>query len=390
MKNYEELKSLVFENIIKNKEEAIKINDYLSLNPEVSGSEQGSAKHIVEYLKEVGYDVEFPFCGLDTAFKAVYGKNNKTRKIAFMVEYDALPEIGHACGHCTSAAISILAGVALKDLSEELDADIHIIGTPDEEAYGHKITLIDKGVFDEYDLASMVHLYSENMVKLVVQALDAYIITFKGKTAHGAAAPWEGRNALNGVQLFFHATDMLRQHVKPDVRMHGIIRNGGTMANIVPEEATAEFFVRSADRVYLDKVAKKVEKCALGAAMATDTEVDFKLWGPKFDDLKENLTGERTLREAYEEIGLEVVEPTSAFGSTDAGNVSYVCPTFHPTIQIAKSKPVIHTREFEECTRTEEAYEAIENGSKVMALQVLKIFTDAEKYKQLKSDFFDK
>ena len=271
--NYESLKEKAYYEIEKYTAMCQHINDDLADHPELSGEEVESSSKIVELLKKEGFQTEYPFAGYNTAFKAVYGENNHARKIAILTEYDALPGIGHACGHCTSAAISLLAGLALKELQDELDADIHIIGTPAEETEGAKCVMVKKGVFDKYDMAMMVHLYDENLLAPKVQALDAFFYTFHGKTAHASAAPWEGNNALNGVQLMFHALDMLRQHVKPDVRIHGVIRDGGLAPNIVPEIASAEFYIRSMDRAYLTEVLKKVDDCARGAAIATQNEL---------------------------------------------------------------------------------------------------------------------
>ncbi|MFV0516020.1 MAG: amidohydrolase [Aminipila sp.] len=387
MEKYELLKKQAFENIEQYRETCNKINDYLADNPEISGEEYKASKMIVETLKNNGYEVEFPFAGFETAFKAIYGKNNHARKIAILTEYDALPGIGHACGHCTSAAISVLAGLSLKEMQEELDADIHIIGTPIEETDGAKCTMVKNGIFDNYDMALMVHLFGENLLAPKLQALDSYLFEFKGKSAHGAAAPWEGRNALNGVQLMFHALDMLRQHVKPDVRIHGIIKDGGFAANIVPESASAEIYFRSMSRDYLDEIMAKVEDCAKGAAIATQTTFEKHPTAQSYDNLKNNATGLSALEEIYNELELELGDSERVFGSSDAGNVSMVCPTFHPILQITDSSIAIHTREFADAVKSPRAYEAIVTGSKILTLQILKIFTNKEKFNAMKRDF---
>lgn len=387
MKKYEDLKVKAYENISKYKDIAIELNDYLADNPEVSGEEFKSSKKIVDLLREHGYQVEYPFAGYETAFRAKLGNKTYKRNIAILTEYDALPEIGHACGHCTSAAISILTALAVKDMQEELDANIEIIGTPVEETDGAKCTMAKNGVFDKYDMALMVHLYGENLISPNLLALDSFMYTFHGKSAHASADPWEGINALNAVQLMFHAIDMLRQHVKPDVRMHGVIKNGGLAPNIVPEIASAEFYIRSLDRNYLNELGKKVDDCAKGAAIATGTTFEKTPTAESYDNLKPNKIGLLALAETYEELGLEIGDTEKVFGSSDAGNVSMVCPAFHPLLQIVDASVALHTREFEKGVRSQRAYEGIETGAKILSLQILKIFTDEEKFQAMKQDF---
>ena len=387
MKKYEILKSKAYDNISSYKEIAIELNDYLADNPEISGEEYKSSKRIVDILTGHGYHVEYPFAGYETAFRAKLGNKTYKRNIAILTEYDALPEIGHACGHCTSAAISILTALAVKDMQEELDANIEIIGTPVEETDGAKCTMAKNGVFDKYDMALMVHLYGENLISPNLLALDSFIYTFHGKSAHASAAPWEGVNALNAVQLMFHAIDMLRQHVKPDVRMHGVIKNGGLAPNIVPEIASAEFYIRSLDRNYLNELGKKVDDCAKGAAIATGTTFEKTSTAESYDNLKPNKTGLLVLEETYKELGLEIGDTEKVFGSSDAGNVSMMRTAFQPHPQIVDASVALHTREFEKEVKSERAYQGIETGAKILSLQILKIFTDEEKFQSMKQDF---
>ncbi|MDD6043209.1 MAG: M20 family metallopeptidase [Eubacteriaceae bacterium] len=386
--NIAEMKERIFSEIEKNKAEMVKLNDDLFDNPEISGEEYESSKKIVTLLNSKGYATEYPFAGIDTAFKAVYGENNHKYKVAILTEYDALPEIGHACGHCLSAAISVLAGISTRELQNELDTDIHIIGTPIEETDGAKCEMVKKGVFDGYDMAIMVHLYNYNLVRPKLQALDSYMYNFHGKSSHASSAPWDGDNAFNACQLMFHATDMLRQHVTPDVRIHGIIRNGGEAPNIVPEFVSAEVYVRALDRAYLNDVVRKVDDCARGGAIATQTTWDKFATAAPYDDMKANATGEAVLTETFAELGLPLNGDTEKiFGSSDAGNVSYVCPTFHPCVQVVNEDVAIHTRGFADGMKTERAYTGLENGAKIIALQIAKIFSDEEKIAAMKADF---
>ncbi len=388
MEKYLELKEKIAQAVKENLQDAIALNDDLADHPELSGEEYESSRKIVELLKHKGFDVEYPFAGLPTSFKATYGRNDHKYKVAIMTEYDALPGIGHACGHCVSGAISVLAGIAASKLQDALDADIDVIGTPVEETDGAKCALIKKGVFDHYDMAMMIHLYDQNLIYCTLNGLASYLYTFHGKAAHASAAPWDGINALNAAQLMFHGTDCLRQHVTPDVRIHGVIRNGGEAPNIVPEEASAEFYVRALDLDYMMDVVRKVDDCAAGGALATQCTWDKVETAATYANMRRNYTGEDALREIYEELDIDINgDHEKIFGSSDAGNVSFVCPTFHPTLQIVDRGVPIHTREFAQAVKTERAHEAIALGANVIALQIAKIFSDENKIKQMKADF---
>ena len=388
MEKYLELKEKIAQAVKENLQDAIALNDDLADHPELSGEEYESSRKIVELLKHKGFDVEYPFAGLPTSFKATYGRNDHKYKVAIMTEYDALPGIGHACGHCVSGAISVLAGIAASKLQDALDADIDVIGTPVEETDGAKCALSKKGVFDHYDMAMMIHLYDQNLIYCTLNGLASYLYTFHGKAAHASAAPWDGINALNAAQLMFHGTDCLRQHVTPDVRIHGIIRNGGEAPNIVPEEASAEFYVRALDLDYMMDVVRKVDDCAAGGALATQCTWDKVETAATYANMRRNYTGEDALREIYEELDIDINgDHEKIFGSSDAGNVSFVCPTFHPTLQIVDRGVPIHTREFAQAVKTERAHEAIALGANVIALQIAKIFSDENKIKQMKADF---
>lgn len=388
MEKYLELKEKIAQAVKENLQDAIALNDDLADHPELSGEEYESSRKIVELLKRKGFDVEYPFAGLPTSFKATYGRNDHKYKVAIMTEYDALPGIGHACGHCVSGAISVLAGIAASKLQDALDADIDVIGTPVEETDGAKCALIKKGVFDHYDMAMMIHLYDQNLIYCTLNGLASYLYTFHGKAAHASAAPWDGINALNAAQLMFHGTDCLRQHVTPDVRIHGVIRNGGEAPNIVPEEASAEFYVRALDLDYMMDVVRKVDDCAAGGALATQCTWDKMETAATYANMRRNYTGEDALREIYEELDIDINgDHEKIFGSSDAGNVSFVCPTFHPTLQIVDRGVPIHTREFAQAVKTERAHEAIALGANVIALQIAKIFSDENKIKQMKADF---
>lgn len=388
MGTYAELKQAIDAKIREYHAELAALSDDLADHPEISAQEFETSKKFAALLERHGYAVELPFAGLPTAFRGIYGANGHTHKIAILTEYDALPEIGHACGHCLSGSISALAALALRDLQNELDADVHIIGTPMEENYGGKAVMVRQGIFDGYDMAMMVHLYDQNLLAPRLLAMDSFMYYFHGKPAHASNSPWEGNNALNAAQLMFHAMDMLRQHVKPDVRMHAVIRNGGEAPNIVPEEASAEVYIRSLDRPYLNDVIRKVDDCARGAAIATQTTWDKEATAEPYDNLVPNQTGLRVLEEIFAELGLPLNgDPSVIFGSSDAGNVSFVCPTFHPCLQVVDRGTAIHTRPFAQAMKTERAHRALDDGAKLIALQAARIFSDPALLRAMRADF---
>jgi amidohydrolase len=385
---YENRKRMLTEETDKYHSLCKDLSSRLWRHPEISYEEFESSKAIVNLLEAQGYKIEYPLAGLPTAFRAVAGNDSHSRKMAIMTEYDALPEIGHACGHNISSAISVLAGLALRGLQDELDLDIHIIGTPAEERGGGKAVLIDHGVFDGYDMSMIVHLYDSNLIAPVCLALRGNLYTFRGQTAHAAATPWEGKNALNGVQLMFHGIDMMRQHVRPDVRIHGIVRNGGLIPNTVPEEASCEFYVRALNKDYADQIQSLVDDCARGAAIATQTSFEKEPTTRPYSDLKGNETGLKCLTEVFGELNLALDgDPAKIFASTDAGNVSYVCPTFHPCLGIAPAGTPLHTPVFAACANSEEAKDAIKKGALLIGLQTLKIFGSEEVLAKVKEDF---
>ncbi len=401
---YERWKRELFERIDRHLSEMIALSDDLAEHPELSGQEYESARKLGAWLRENGFLVELPFAGMETAFRAKIPRTNSRpprpgtaggtvgeppRRVALLVEYDALPGLGHACGHCVSAAISLLAGTALAPFQERLNMELHLIGTPNEENGGAKCEMAGDGVFDAYDMAMMVHLYDENLLMPRMLNLNVYRYAFQGKAAHASAAPWEGRNALNAAQLMMHGVDMLRQHVTPDVRMHGIYSGGGSAPNIVPEKAELFFCLRALERKNLNEVTRLVEDCARGAAIATQTTYTCEMPEIPYEALKPNRAGLETLAEVFAELDLPLGEGKELFGSSDAGNVSVVCPTFHPMLAIAERGIAVHTREFARAAVSERAHEAIRTGAQVIGLQVIKLLGDSQRFRQLRRDFED-
>ena len=385
--NYKEMKDQIRDRVSLNLKEVNELNDDIADHPELSGQEFETSKKIVKFLKKNLYNVVYPFNDMDTAFRAICGENSHQRKIALLAEYDALPEIGHACGHSAICSISVLAAIALAGLQDCLDADVHIIGTPAEETYGGKCTMAEDGVFDQYDFAILVHPYNFSAPKANLLALDSAIYDFHGKTAHAAAAPWEGINALNAARLLFDGTDMLRQHVKPDVRIHGVINCGGVAANIVPDYSQVSMYTRASDRHYLNEITKKVDTIAECAAIMTGCTFKKTVLDKPFDNLKPNPVVESVISETFAELGVPIESSDALFGSSDIGNVSFKCPAFHPVLKVCDAS--LHTADFAKNMKSDELHDAIQTGALLISYTIAKIFSNRTLYDEMWAQFHE-
>ena len=387
MRDYELLLKRVNEAIDRHAAEAIALSDDLATTPEISEQEFETSRKHAEFLRGAGFEMEVPFYGIPTAYRGRINKGTNGR-VALLAEYDALPEIGHACGHNVHGAMSLLAGAGLAPVMEELEGDIWVTGTPAEETNGAKITMSQGGLFDDVDLALMIHSGGKDTyVRYRALAMDAVEFHFAGRAAHAAGAPWEGRNALNGATLFFHAIDMMRQHVRPEIRMHGIIVQGGAAPNIVPESAVARFYFRSPWRSLLDRLVEKAQNAARGAALATETEVQWRNFELSFDDVQPNEAAESMMEDVFRELGVPFGPCPGAQGSSDVGNVSKRCPALQPTLSITEHPYAWHTRDFAAATVRPEAHEALVRGARLLAAASLRTFLSPPLRERMWEDF---
>ncbi len=351
MQRYEEIARRLDEHAEAHLEDAGRLSDRIWERPELGLREFETSRALCEALADAGYSVERPYAGYETAFNARFERGSGARPtIGLLAQYDALPEVGHGCGHNMCGAISVLAARALKEVMEEFDIPgvVRVVGTPAEETTGEKVPMAEAGLFDDCDLVTMAHPETgKTFVDFNSLAVSPLEFTFSGKAAHAAAAPWDGRNALNGMQLFFHALDMLRQHVRPEVRIHGIMLEGGVAANIVPSRATARVLFRAPWRKYLNGVVELGLDCARGAALATQTGVTWETSGHNMDNLLRNRVAENMLEEIMEqEIGEPVDREPTLTGSTDMGAISWRRPTMELLISISDAPIAPHTVEF--------------------------------------------
>ncbi|MFS0905943.1 M20 family metallopeptidase [Priestia aryabhattai] len=384
------MKQLINETINKLQDTFYDVSKYIGQNPELGHEEFKACKALTDVLKEQGFTVEMGTCDLPTAFTAVYDSQKPGPSIGFMAEYDALPDLGHACGHNLIGTMSIAASIGLSKVVAETGGKIYVYGTPAEETRGGKVTMAEQGIFNHLDVAMMVHPYYCHQKSGRSLAMDAIQFEFFGKSAHAAAAPHEGINALDGVLQTFNSINALRQHVKADVRIHGVITEGGKAANVVPDYAVAQFYVRASTRAYVDEVTDKVKACANSAALATGTELKISNYEFSYDDMQTNQTLSDVYTKNLISLGVSeqsITEDQGDHGSLDMGNVSQVVPAIHPYIQICDDYFVCHTHEFREAALSEQGREAMILGAKTMALTGYDVLTNQTLLQKIKEEF---
>jgi len=358
MNRYDELKKYIEENA----KLAYDLNYAVAADPELSGCEYRACARYVELCRQMGWPVEENFTKQKTAFRAVVTRPEKAvLKVALLAEYDALPDIGHGCGHSANGAMSFLAAAALSKV-KDLPVQIDLIGTPDEELRGGKAVMVREGVFKDYDLALMIHISSDRTEpNSEVLALSCYRVVFHGQTAHGAHDPWKGRNALNGAMLALHAVDMLRQHVRPETRIGTYIVDGGTASNVVPDRAELECTLRYTSRPYLNEVVEKFMNCIKGAALATET--------------------------TYEVTPIEYMMPDGSNGSSDVGNVSHQCPALQLYLAAGDTYYPGHSREIAAMVQDKKIEPVLSCGAEIMGRIILKLATDEKSRRAVADEF---
>ncbi len=388
MSSTNELKQRTNATIDSMRDDLIRLSATIHANPEIAFQEFKSAALLCEALESRGLAVERGVGGLETAFVAKAAGTATGPSIAILAEYDALPDIGHACGHniiCTSA---IAAGIAVSQVMNELPGRVMVIGTPAEEGGGGKLILLERGVFNDVDAAMMVHPASRTMVDRRSLASVRLKIEYTGKASHAAAAPEDGINALEAVILTFNNVNALRLHLKSDARVHGIITNGGSAANIIPDYASAIFSVRAASQKYAQEVLGRVIQCAQAASVATGAELKHTA-RPGYAEIVPNKAMANAFAENWRTIGVEVqeVRPNERMGSTDMGNVSQVVPSLHPYIAIAPAGTAGHTIEFREAAKSAVGHEGLINAAKAMAMTTIDLLSDPKLMHQVKQEF---
>ncbi|MGV3464212.1 MAG: M20 family metallopeptidase [Heyndrickxia sp.] len=367
------------------------MSDYLYHHPELGDQEFNSMKLLVDFLEEHDFAVETGIVGRPTSFKAVYDSKKPGPTIAYLSEYDALPGIGHGCGHNMIGTMGAGAGVLLSKVVDDIGGRVVVLGTPAEETNGAKVPMAEQGVFHDIDAAMILHPSDESYESGESLAMDAIQFDFRGKSSHAAAAPEQGINALDAAIQLFNGINALRQHVTSDVRIHGIIKEGGLAANIVPDKAVAQFYVRAMDRKNLNEVVEKVKNIAQGAALMTGAQLYIDNYELSYDNMITNQSLSQLFTENLLSTGIaEVKKSRDSYGSIDMGNVSHVVPAIHPYIGLDSPGLSAHTQEFADITITDNSHKILAQGALALAQTGYDLITNKGLLEKVKDEFYEK
>lgn len=351
---------------------------FLHANPELSNQEFEAHERLTTLLDHHGFDVGTKVANLPTAFVA-RPRRPASPMIAFIAEYDALPDLGHACGHNLIAASAVGAAIALREALPELENHIMVVGTPSEEVPTDppvKQQMLDAGCFEPADVVLMMHGSDRTTTGAGTLAIDHYEFEFHGTPSHASKYPHLGRSALDGALLTMQALEFLREHVRQDVRIHGIVSHGGARPNIVPEYAKLEYYVRSLDRGYLESLEPRIRACAEAGALATDTSTTIRRLGSNDNKLLLSSLDEVLLDDAVAAGAVQVMAPEKELGSTDFGNVSHRIPAATLKVGFVPEKTSGHTRAWTEASGDERGHAAIAVAAKAMAATAVKLIGD--------------
>jgi amidohydrolase len=370
--------------------ELLELSHAIHAEPELSLHEFKAAARLSSEIEKHELPVVRESFGLKTAFVSEFG-NADGPTLAILSEYDALPGIGHACGHNIIATIGFGAAMALAKLGAGLPGKVRYLGTPAEEAHGGKELMARFGAFDGADGAMMVHPSNMNLMTMPCIAVADVEAVFHGKAAHASAMPHRGVNALDAVITSYSAIAQLRQHIRNTERVHGIITDGGMAPNIVPERAACRFFVRAADIHDLAKLKQRVLACFEAGALATGCRLELRWSGPDYLDLKTNWPMaqifERHARALDRDFFPMADIPPGFAGSTDMGNVSHRVPSIHPMLSVAPADVIIHNPEFTRWAASDKGDAAVIDGAKALALTALEVMAEPQLLDRVRADF---
>jgi amidohydrolase len=364
--------------IEKSRGDLVALSHFIHAHPELGYEEFQSSNAVAVACEHAGFRVERGIAGLATAFRATAGSG--PFHVVFCAEFDALPDVGHACGHNIIGASSVGAGIGLAAVADQLGITVTVLGTPSEEGGGGKIDLINAGFFDDVHMALMVHPWPSERLEAQCLAVDHFDVTFSGKEAHASAAPWEGINALDAMTISQVALALLRQQLVPGDQFHGIVLEGGSAANIIPSHVVGRFMARSVTSERLAVLRTRVNACFEAGSLATGARLTIEELGSAFSHMVSDPDILQHYRHAAESIGRSfaldddgVAKPTI---STDMANVSLVVPSIHPLLAIPTNGAVNHQPEFTAACITKEADQAIIDGSIALALTAIEVAND--------------
>ncbi|MGI9440330.1 MAG: M20 family metallopeptidase [Parvibaculales bacterium] len=367
----------------------IEASHAIHANPEVAFEEKFAHQLLTDRVEKAGLSVERHACGLATAYISHFGEGEA--EVGILSEYDALPGIGHACGHNIIATTGLGAALALAALGKDLPGRVRYLGTPAEEAGNGKELMAQKGAFDGLDAAMMVHPAGVDLLAMPSLAVNEVRVTYSGKAAHASAMPFAGVNALDALVTAYQSIAQLRQHIRQNERIHGIFNEAGLAPNIVPDRAVGTFWVRAPDGATLADLKKRVQNCFEAGAQASGCTVQIDWAIGDYLELKDNAPLIGRYKDNAESLGrkffpLEKI-PTSGAGSTDMGNVSHRVPSIHPMISCAPSNVVIHNPEFAKWAGSQKGDAAVIDGAKALAMTALDVLGDADLRTQAHADF---
>ncbi|MDX8045578.1 M20 family metallopeptidase [Gracilibacillus sp. S3-1-1] len=388
--NKQALEQIIVKEIESKRAKFIETSHQIHARPEIGNQEYFASELLRTTLEEEGFSVQAGIPEHETAFIARKSSSKAGPKIGFLAEYDALEGLGHACGHNIIGTLSVAAAIGLSKVLNQIGGELVVLGTPAEEGGPNgsaKGTFVRHGLVQDIDACMMIHPYDKTAGTAPTLAVDPIDYKFYGKPTHAAVSPEKGINALDGVIQLFNGINALRQHVTDDVRIHGIIIDGGDAANIVPEYARARFFIRAKTRKACNEVTKKVNNIAEGAAFATGARVEIEPIQNGVDDFKLNTSFDQVFQNRIEELGEDYQTSNKGLGSSDAGNISQVVPTIHPYIKIAEEGTALHTIPFREAGISEQGDQALITGAKALALTGFDLITDTEALARVKEAF---
>ena len=368
-------------------ERLITLSHRIHAHPELAYHEVQAAGWLTGFLREHDFDVTPGIAELPTAFRASAGDGAPT--VAILAEYDALPGIGHGCGHNIIATAAVGAGAGVRAVLDELSGSVQVIGTPAEEVYGGKVAMIRAGAFEGLDAAIMTHPGTRDAVIAKALACAELVIEYHGVEAHAAAQPERGVNALEAMIIAYNAINSLRQHMRRTARVHGVITDGGQAPNIVPGHSAASFLVRAEDDDYLEELKVRVAACFEAGAKATGATLELRWNINQYAAMNTNAAIAAAHRRNYASLGRDVPDDENPrpLGSTDMGNVSKVVPGIHPTIAIAPIEVNGHSPAFAEYAASAAGDRAVIDGAKALAMTAIDILADADLRTRMRDDF---
>ena len=355
--------------ILGEKDKFISLARDIWQNPELGFEERFACDRQIRLLKELGFEIKSPYAGLGTAYRADFGKVGPA--FCFVAEYDALPGIGHACGHNLICAAAIAAGRALSLIIKELkmDGSLVVMGTPAEETVGGKVIMLENDALDGIDAVMMAHPARHTVEDMGSTALRCFDISFGGRAAHAAVVPEAGINALDAVISVFNGVNAWRQQLPESARVHGIITDGGKAPNIIPDYAGCRFFLRSTDDAYLDNMEKRFRDIVRGASLMTGTSFEINMKGKAYKSRKPNRILNRLYASVAEELGMNPQIPAHpGRGSSDFGDFCHARPGIHPHFSITDKEIPIHSMEFMEAANSDYAMQQMLKAATAMAV----------------------